>query len=76
LFLLRAGEVAEGRHGFMHVANQPLGDDGLHALLVTGSFILDIDGDTLTGTFLDLNGEVRDEFWIVKSPHVKPDTPA
>ena len=37
-----------------------------------GSVILDIEGDTLTGTMLNKNGQIRDVFNIVKRGRVRP----
>lgn len=62
-----AGEFAPSSNNFKHVANVPLGNDGLHALQTMGSFLLDIDGDLLTGRFIDLHGSVLDEFFILKA---------
>ena len=45
----------------------PLNHPAMHVSLnLFGSFILDIDGDTLTGTFLDDLGNAADRFDIVK----------
>lgn len=41
-----------------------------------GSTILDIEGDTLTGTMLDLRGKERDRFAIVKEGEVKQEVVA
>src|SRR5688572_12248045 len=41
-------------------------------VLEHGSVILDIDGDTLTGIMINLNGEERDRFAIVKRGRVFP----
>ena len=58
---------------------RPLGPNAPHptsfsALSEMGSLILDIDGQTAVGTFLDLNGVVRDTFTIEKGTAC-PDTP-
>ena len=62
-----AGEFAPSSNNFKHVANVPLGNNDLHALQTMGSFLLDIDGDVLTGRFIDLHGSVLDEFYVVKA---------
>lgn len=58
------GGAGLGREGTMPVMRQ--------IILEHGSLILDIQGDTLTGSMLNLQGEVRDVFSIVKRGKVTP----
>lgn len=41
-------------------------------VLANGSLVLDLRGDTLTGTMIDKHGATRDEFQIVKRGEVTP----
>ena len=41
-------------------------------ILENGSVLLDVEGDTLTGTMLNKHGKVRDVFHLVKKGRVRP----
>ncbi len=54
---------AGGSYGLRHPAN-------VIGLAVMGSFFIDVDGDRLDATMIDINGNLRDSFTISKAPLV------
>lgn len=61
--------AGHGRFGFQFYGRSPV---MRRTIPVIGSFLLDVDGDTITGRMLDGEGTVRDAFQIVKDSPVEP----
>lgn len=61
--------AGHGRFAFQFYGESPV---MRRTIPVIGSFLLDVDGDTLTGRMLDGEGTARDTFQIVKDSAVQP----
>lgn len=71
-----AGQNTGANFGFNHPANVVLpGGNGKRALNVLGSFVLDVSGNTLIGTFVAPNATVLDQFYIVKAAVLPTQSP-